>query len=463
MHKSSFDFETLRDKYLQGLITPVDTVKEVYRRIGERGQDFVWTCLVPESEALARAEQLADINPASLPLYGLPFCVKDNIHVQGLQTTASCAAFAHFPEQTAPVVSKLLDCGAILIGKNTMDQFATGLVGIRSEGHPVNPFNHEYIPGGSSSGSAVAVSTHLVSFALGSDTGGSGRVPAALNNIVGLKPTPGIMNTTGMVYANRSFDCMPIFALTCPDAEKVFSCALDADHNDPFMMRDLEHGKHHSFPQEGLKIGIPDKENTPFFGDDEAETSFNKAVETIKNMGAAVQEIDFSPFVEIGTMLFDGPILAERMASVGSFLESHKEDVNPVVRGIIDKAKTYTAVDLYNELHRLQHLKALAFEQLEKVDALMVPTTGTIYKIAEVEKDPVTLNKNMGHYTYFANLIGLSALAVPASIRKDKLPFGVCFIAGQKKDHSLLTLGSRWQKKTNLPFGFHGGNSHVSA
>ena len=449
----SLDFDNLKNAYRNKLLTPLDVVREVYRRIRDRGEDFVWTCLVPEEEALAVAQALAVLDPTDLPLYGLTFAVKDNIHVKGLKTTASCPAYSHYPEKTATVVQKLLDAGAILIGKNTMDQFATGLVGIRSPGHPVNPFNSEYIPGGSSSGSAVAVSAGLVSFSLGSDTGGSGRVPAALNNIVGLKPTPGIISAAGMVYANRSFDCVPIFALTCLDAKKVFDVAVGPDPDDPFMRTNPNYVAKSKFPTSGFTIGIPDKGNRKFFGDLLAEKSFDHAINLIQDLGGEILEIDFSPFVATGSMLFDGPILAERLASLGGFIESHREEVHPVVCNIIDKAKAYSAVDLVNEYYRLRQLMSSAYTELRKVDALMVPTAGTIYKIKEVESDPVALNANMGYYTYFANLLQLSAIAVPAAFREDGLPFGVCFIAGPQEDTALISLGDRFQKATGLAPG----------
>ena len=447
------DFGSLKCSYNKKMLTPTDVVREVYRRIRERGEDFVWTCLVSEEDAVKRAENLIAVGTESLPLYGIPFAVKDNIHVVGLKTTASCPAFSHYPDETATVVRKLLDAGAMLIGKNTMDQFATGLVGIRSPGHPVNPFNPEYIPGGSSSGSAVAVSTGLVSFSLGSDTGGSGRIPAALNNIVGLKPTPGIISTAGMVYANRSFDCVPIFALSCVDAKKVFDVLVGFDCDDPFMRSNPYHVVKSQFPESGFKIGIPEKAHRKFFGDALAEECFEEATHLIRNLGGNVIEIDYSPFAETGPLLFNGPILAERLASLGEFFEKHRNDVHPVVGSIIDKAKSYSAVDLVNEYYRLRQLKSAVYRELQKVDAIMVPTAGTIYKIEEVESDPVALNTNMGYYTYFANLLQLSALAVPAAFRPDGLPFGVCFLSGPQEDRALIGLGDRLQQISQLPLG----------
>lgn len=461
----SFDIATLQAAYADGSLSPVDVVDEVYRRIAARGEDFVWTVLVAKEKALENARELLSADTDSLPLYGIPFSVKDNIHAKGLPTTASCPGFSHLPADSAKVVKKLLAAGAILIGKNTMDQFATGLVGVRSPGHPVNAFNPEYIPGGSSSGSGIAVAVGLVSFSLGSDTGGSGRVPAALNNIVGFKPTPGLISTEGMIYANRSFDCVPIFALTCADAKYVFDQAAGPDILDPFLrsqQRDfLDKGiskkSQTSVPIAQLVVGIPDRENRQFFGDRLAEQCFDNAVERMLSLGAEVVEIDFSHFLEAGKMLFDGPLLAERYSSLEVFLEKNPDDVNINVKAIVEKAKQYSAVDLCKEYYRITELKALTRGVFSKIDVLMVPTTGTIYTIDEVESDPVNLNTNMGYYTYYANILQLSAIAVPAAIREDGLPFGVCFLAGPQEEASLAALGSTWQKSTDLPLGDKAG------
>lgn len=449
----SVDFESLKNAYRTGTLQPVDVVREVYRRIRSSGEDFVWTYLIPEQESIAAAQAIARRGSEHLPLFGLPFAVKDNIHVAGLPTTASCPAYTHHPAKTATVVRKLLDAGAILIGKNTLDQFATGLVGIRSPGFPVNPFNPAYIPGGSSSGSAVAVAKGLVSFALGTDTGGSGRVPAALNNIVGLKPTPGIVSTAGLVYANRSFDCVPVFALTCADAEAVLDVLVGADNEDPIMRRNPKFVARSAYPDTEFVIGVPSTKDRKFFGDAHAEESFNSAIGLVERLGGRITEIDFSAFADAGARLFNGPILAERYASVGEFIDSHPEDVHPVVGSIVSQAKSYSAVDLINEYYRLREFMSRAYDELSGIDALMVPTAGTIYKIKEVEADPIKLNANMGYYTYFANLFQLSALAVPFTIRPDGLPFGVCFLAGPQEDRALLHLGKRWQAATKLPLG----------
>jgi allophanate hydrolase len=437
----SLDLGSLASRYADGSLTPLAAISEVYRRLRARGDDHVWTYVVPEDAALQEAASLERRDKATLPLYGLPFSVKDNIHVAGLPTTAGCPAFAHVPTETATVVERARAAGAILVGKNTMDQFATGLVGIRSPGHPVNAFNPDYIPGGSSSGSAVAVAVGLVTFALGSDTGGSGRVPAALNNVVGLKPTPGILSAAGLVYANRSIDCVPIFALTCGDARAVFEALVGFDPRDPFMDGEPE-------PERGigdLRIGTVAPNQLRFFGDDRARACHDAAIARLRDMGASVTTLDFAPFRAAGEMLFNGPFLAERLASVGAFIAANRHAVHPVVAGIIDTAGNYTAVDLAREYYRLRELRTVALAELRKVDVLALPTAGTIHRIAEVEADPVNLNATMGYYTYFANLLGLSAVAVPSAIREDGLPFGMCFYGGPRQDRTVLAVAERFQ------------------
>ncbi len=453
----SLSFETLNECYKNGCFSVVDVVNEVFRRIDGRGNDGVWTFLLEQPDVVQRAMDLMAMDVSSLPLYGIPFCVKDNIHVEGLPTTASCPSISFIPEQTASVVKRLEDAGAILIGKNTMDQFATGLVGVRSPEHPVNLFNPEYIPGGSSSGSAVAVSAGLVSFALGSDTGGSGRIPAALNNIVGIKPTPGVLSTHGMVYANRSFDCMPIFALSCNDARAVFEQGLTEDISDPFLSNFTVLPEAQDKPMSEQVVGIPAPEYLEFFGDTQAQECFEQAVSRMKSLGATVVDLDYSIFLEAGRMLFDGPLLAERLSSIEPFLKDDSNDIHASVRAIVEKAKQYSAVDLCHEYYRITELQALARLLFENIDFMMVPTAPTIYPIAEVKANPVSLNTNMGYYTYFVNILNLAAVAVPSQLRTDGLPFGVCFVGRAKSDFSLMALGQRWQQSNDLFLGHHAG------
>ncbi len=448
----SLSIETLRSGYLNNQFTVIDVVLEVIRRV-KKEQDGIWTLLVDEDKLISRAKYLMHQDVEELPLFGIPFSVKDNIHIRGIPTTASCKSLSFEPLKTADSVQHLLDSGAILIGKNTMDQFATGLVGIRSHIYPVNPFNQEYIPGGSSSGSAVAVATGLVSFSLGSDTGGSGRIPAALNNIVGLKPTPGVISIEGMIYANRSFDCMPIFALLCGDAKTIFDLIYRIDNTDSFC-GDYTEEKINQYPCDfsNLKAAIPNSNHLNFFGDDLAKNSFELSVKRLRKLGAEIVEIDFSDFIQAGKKIFEGPILSERYASIKSYIDDESE-LDQNVKNIIEKAKNYSAVDLYEETYEISDIRARVRKKFEDFDFIFVPTAPTIYKISEVEKNPITLNTNMGYYTYFVNILNLSALALPSEIRQDGLPFGICMIGKPRTDEMLLQLGEIWQKETNLFLG----------
>jgi allophanate hydrolase len=349
------------------------------------------------------------------------------------------------------------EAGAILVGKNTMDQFATGLVGIRSPVHPVNAFDPMRIPGGSSSGSAVAVALGLVSIALGSDTGGSGRVPAALNNVVGFKPTPGKIGAGGMIYANRSFDCVPIFALTCDDAALVFDVLAGEDLDDPFLQDDPRARR--ALPSLGaqLTVGIPAPPDLDVEGDDETRVCFEAALERFRRAGARTIEVDWAPFREASTMVFGGPLLAERYASVGRFIADHRAEVDPVVAGIIEAGAAYSAVDLVHAQHRLRALQAEADHAMQRIDVLAVPTVATIPTIQAVRADPIAINAMMGRFTYFANPLNLCAVAVPSAIRSDGLPFGLCLYARKNADVALLNLASRYQRAAGLPLGAASG------
>lgn len=442
----SLDIGSLQAAYRSSLSTPSTVVAAVYDLIETRGEDHVWTHVVPRDVALERARHLERTGPRNKPLYGIPFSVKDNIHVADLPTTAGCAAFSRIADRTATAVKKTLNAGGILIGKNNMDQFATGLVGIRNPaGYCRNAFDVRYIPGGSSSGSGVAVAAGLVSFSLGSDTGGSGRVPAALNNVVGLKPTVGLVSSAGMVYCNRSFDCMSVFALTCDDASQVLAVIRGYDDADSYSREDADEIDLSAFAPKSFRFGVPGEQHLTFFGDAHAERMFESALATLERLGGKPVEIDFTPFLEAGQMLFNAPLLSERFAEYGAFVKTRRDDVHPVVRDIIGKAESYCAAEAYRSLYRLQALKQQARRELAKVEVLFLPTTGTIYRCEEVEVDPVRLNANMGYYTYFVNPLDLCALAVPAGIRPDGLPFGVSLIGRAGQDRMLHGLGRLFQ------------------
>ena len=458
----SLDITTLHAGYRNGSLTPTQVIEEVYRRIEARGDDHVWLSLVPQRVAVERARALETrfpprSGPDSHPLYGLPFSVKDNIHVAGMATSAACPAFTHVADVTATAVDRALDSGAILIGKTNLDQFATGLVGIRCPtGYCRNLFDPDYIPGGSSSGAGVCVGAGLVSFAYGSDTGGSGRVPAALSNVVGFKPTPGVISVAGFVYANRSIDVCPIFALTVDDAYRVFEVVRGFDPGDDYSRPEAGDYDVSARNDGAFRYGVPSAQHLNFFGDTTQAAAYRTAIERLAAMGGTPVEIDFAPFTELGRMLFSSPALAERLVDLESFLEHHLEDLHPTTRTVLSSARCFTATDAYREQYRMQRLKRAVHAQMARCDLLALPTTGTIYRIADVEADPVRLNANNGYYTYFANLAHLCAISVPASFRPDGLPFSICLVAPPLQEGALRGIARRFHASSGLPAGATG-------
>jgi len=430
----------LRAAYRAGTLSVRQVVDEVLRRIAAAGDDKVWISRVPDEALRAQAAELDEQGDKSLPLFGIPFAVKDNIDVAGLPTTAACPGFAYQPERPAEVVRQLVAAGAVVIGKTNLDQFATGLVGVRSPyGVPRNPFNADYIPGGSSSGSAVAVSSGLVSFSLGTDTAGSGRVPAGFNNIVGWKPTPNLLSTKGVVPACKSLDCVSVFALSSADAGAVASALHDVGATISW---------HHPF-----KFGVP--RDPEFFGDSQYATLFAQAVSPLEDLGGTAVPFDYAPFKAAASLLYAGPWVAERTAAVGEFIEKAPSDAGvwPVTRDIILSGRNYSAVDAFNGRYELERLRSAASDQTYECHFLALPTAGTIYTVADLEREPVLCNSNLGHYTNFVNFFGFCAIALPAGFRADGLPFGITLVAWSGWDRMLLEFGARWQRAMPLPLG----------
>ena len=457
----SLDFDRLASAYADGRLAPSRLVEVLLARLQKAGSDAVWIQRVPADRLRARGRQLDRLLAGSreqalaLPLFGVPFAVKDNIDVAGLPVTAGCPGFAYEPEHSAPVVERLLAAGAILVGKTNLDQFATGLVGTRSPyGTARNAFDRHHVPGGSSSGSAVAVASGLVSFALGTDTAGSGRVPAAFGNIVGLKPTPGLVSTRGTVPACRSLDCVSIFALTCADAARTLAVIEGYDADDPYSRpRPLDAPE---VPDGDLRFGVLAAEDREFGGDEEAARLYDESVQRLAALGGRPVTIDFAPFRETADLLYQGPWVAERLAELESFLDAEPDAVHPVTRQIIGSARRFSAADAFRALHRLEALRRTAGAVWEQIDVMLVPTTPTIPTLAEVQDDPIGPNTRLGHYTNFVNLLGLAALAVPAGFRADGLPLGVTLVGPAFSDAALARLGGRMQEDVGLSLGATG-------
>jgi len=438
-------------------VTPTELVEDVLARIARRGDDAVWISVAPRERLLERARALEERKRAGevLPLYGVPFAVKDNIDVAGLPTTAACPAFAYTPPMDAAVVARLVAAGALPIGKTNMDQFATGLVGVRSPyGVPRNPFDASAIPGGSSSGSAVAVAAGLVTFALGTDTAGSGRVPAAFNNLVGVKPSPGLLSARGVVPACRSLDCVSIFALTTSDGAAVAELARGFDGADPYSRPEADEvSMAIGATPSRFRFGVPDDAHLDFCGDARSERAFAAALEKLRAIGGEPVTIDFTPFAETAALLYDGPFVAERLEAAGALFEREPGALLPPLREILAGARRHDGAAVFAAQTRRRALARRAQEALAPLDCLVVPTAPTIYGVAAVQADPIRLNATLGRYVNFVNLLGLAAVAAPAGFRADGLPFGVTFIGRWGEDGRLAGFSDRLERTTSERLG----------
>lgn len=435
--------------YRQQQITPREALHALRKQL--RTDDPAWIYILSAAELDTQLDQLAQAgrDALSLPLYGVPFVLKDNIDVAGLPTTAACPAFTYIAPTDATSVARLRAAGAIVLAKTNLDQFATGLVGTRSPyGAVPNSFNPAYVSGGSSSGSAFAVAQGLVPFSLGTDTAGSGRVPAGFNNIVGLKPTKGRFSTSGVVPACRSLDCVSIFSLTIDDAETVASVMEGFDPCDGYSR--IPPAPATYFPAKP-RLGIPAV--LPWFGDVESEQAWHKSIAQWASLGVELIPIDFTPMQTLAQLLYGGPWVAERHAAVAEFMLEHADKMNPVVRGIIEQAKNFSATDAYRAEYRRAELAREIQLLMASVDALVVPTSPRLPTIAEVEADPVVVNSQLGTWTNFVNLADCSALALPAGIRTDGLPFGITLIAPAWQDPALARFGKLWERSCGLPLG----------
>jgi allophanate hydrolase len=432
-----------------GAMTPAETVVRSYARLRAQGDPAMFISLRPEAEAVAEARALGD---AALPLYGVPVAVKDNIDVAGLPTTAACPAFAYTPTKDATAVARLRAAGAIVIGKTNLDQFATGLVGVRSPyGVPRNTIKAELVPGGSSSGSAVAVGAGIVPLALGTDTAGSGRVPAGLNNIVGLKPSLGLISTYGVVPACRTLDCVSVFALTVDDAFAALAAMAGPDAADAYSRR-RPLGMIEAGAPAG-KFGVPRRGQRLFFGDRAFEAAYDAALARLAKLGCEIVEIDIEPFYETARLLYEGPWVAERALTAKALLASDPDAIYPVTREITLGGLRPTAMDAFSAFYRLEELRRQAEGVFAAVDALALPTAPTAYTVDQVLADPIGLNSRLGTYTNFVNLLDLCGLALPAGFTEAGVPFGITLLAPGGCDARLAAVGRVFHADTQLPLG----------
>lgn len=437
---------TLLQSYRCGRFTPQHLIRQLHQSIATQIQgqtDPVWIYLLSGNEIEPYLQRLATMAD-DLPLYGIPFAIKDNIDLAGVPTTAACAEFTYIPEVSSTVVQRLIDAGAIPLGKTNLDQFATGLVGVRSPyGICQNALNSEYISGGSSSGSAIALAKNWVSFSLGTDTAGSGRVPAALNGLVGLKPTRGLFSNHGLVPACRSLDCISVFSRSVEDANIVFDVACAYDRADPYSRKN----SYANGPRFGglisppWTLGVPKEHQLNFFDDRETKDLFYRALEQFEASGVTLQEVDFQPFLNAAKLLYEGPWVAERYLATQALLQTNPQAMLPVTREIIAAGEHLTATSAFSAQYQLQTCAQQAAEILAQVDCMITPTIGTDYKIAEVLADPIRLNSNLGYYTNFMNLLDCAALALPAGFKSTGVGFGVTLFQGAFSDKTLVGIG----------------------
>ena len=435
MH-TDLSIEALKTVYADGSLTPRQLIAELLKKIDAVENPGIWIYRLGVDELEPYFTKLDGIEPASLPLYGVPFAIKDNIDLAGVPTTAACAAYSYTPEKSCPVVEKLIQAGAIPLGKTNLDQFATGLVGVRSPyGVPRNPYAPDRVPGGSSSGSAVALSEGLVTFSLGTDTAGSGRVPAAFNKLWGLKPSRGRLSTSGVVPACRTLDCVSIFTLNGADGQAVLKVAEGYDSADAYSqsIRDLP-----LLPSQ--KIGVPKLEQLMFFGDAAYADAWLAALETLKAKGWQIVEIDFEPFLNAARLLYEGPWVAERTTALKDFLESNAEDFFPVTKSIISGGLSGTACEAFAATYKLADLRRQSESVWEGLAAIVTPTAGGFPTLVEMEADPIGPNSQLGYYTNFMNLLDLCAVATPADESSAGLPFGITWIAPRDTDKALLNV-----------------------
>lgn len=435
-----FSISQLRKLYLDGKETPQSVLQQIQQRLARDADNPAWIYVLSADEIAAYVERLSSMDISTHPLWGIPFAIKDNIDLANVPTTAACAAFTYTPKKHAAAVEKLINAGAIPVGKTNLDQFATGLVGTRSPyGEVKNAYVPEYISGGSSSGSAVAMALGHVAFALGTDTAGSGRVPASLNDLIGVKPSKGLLSTTGVVPACRSLDCVSLFAHDLTDAKQLLQLTQGFDEADVY-------SRHLTFKNslaDTPVIGVPRSDQLEFFGNNEAQLLFGKTIANLHAKPIKLIEIDFAPFMEAAQLLYQGPWVAERWLVAHDVMDNQKESLLQITRSIIANGKNFTAAECFTAQYQLSALRRAAEKILATVDAIITPTIGSPYTRAEITEEPVKRNSELGYYTNFMNLLDLAALAVPTSHFSNGLPNGITLFADHGSDMKLLSLAEQ--------------------
>jgi allophanate hydrolase len=454
MSEIRFDIGSLHAAYASG-VTVAAMIDAVHARIAAADDPGIFIHLAAKAQMLAQAQKLGPFDPVAKPLWGVPFAVKDNIDVAGMPTTAACAEYAYTPDKDATVVARLKAAGALVVGKTNLDQFATGLVGVRTP-YPIprNAVDASLVPGGSSSGSAVATARGIVSFALGTDTAGSGRIPAGLNNIVGLKPTVGALSAAGVVPACRTLDCISVFALTVDDAYAVFDVAAAKDPADAYSRTVKVPALAARAPV--LSVGVPAKADLKFFGDAAMAAGFDVALDMLRGLGCRLVEIPFGDFYATANLLYEGAWVAERYAAIRDFMDANEAAMHPVTRKIIGGARSLSAADAFKGLYALQAYKAKLAPVIASVDLFCVPTAPTHYALDAVLADPIATNSRLGTYTNFVNLLDMCGIAVPIGRRSDGLPMSVTLLAMAGRDWLTATLARDIHAASGLPLGATG-------
>jgi allophanate hydrolase len=446
----------LQNSFSSNTLTPAGLMQGIREQATTLSEHNIWIHLLTIEEQAPYLEGLKHKDPQSSPLWGIPFAIKDNIDLANIPTTAGCEAFAYTPGKNSYVVQQLIDAGAIPVGKTNLDQFATGLNGTRSPIGPCrNSFNSDYISGGSSSGSSVAVALGLASFSLGTDTAGSGRVPACFNNLVGVKPSLGLLSSTGLVPACRSLDTISLFAYNADDAHCVLSVAEGFDSADGYSRRNpfSNTPRHYGLQQGRLTVGVIPAEQLQFFGDAAYAQAYQSTLDALQDDGFDFIDIDYGPFDEVAKLLYEGPWVSERYLATMPLIAEQPEAIFPAVREVISQGKAPLATDLFSAQYRLKELHGQCLKQLARFDILLTPTAGKLFTVDELLEEPILRNSQLGYYTNFMNLLDLAAVSVPTNFTQDGLPFGITLVGNHFSDRKLLSIANRIQQALALPMG----------